>query len=157
MMQRYRRHLSCRQGCDLCCQRKFSVTAVEAYNIAAAFRKLPPGQQQMIRQTKSSCTFLVNGSCSIYGSRPLICRTFGLPSIHRTPEDQPELSWCELNFTAVEEGFALQPDGIIDIDTLNLKLSGVNALFLRESGNAVERFAMDEIPEIEGELPENTE
>ena len=149
MTQRYKAHLVCRKGCDLCCQRKFTVSAVEAYNIAALFHRLPAAVQAAIRQRKESCTFLIKGACSVYESRPIICRTYGLPSLHRNDKSEGEISWCELNFTNVTSDFAFQADGIIDIDTLNVKIEGVNQLFLKESGSSQQRIAMDEIPNLD--------
>src|SRR5207247_2457812 len=122
MMQRYKAHLMCRKGCDLCCQRKFSVSAVEAYNLAKRFRGLPAAVQRAVRKEKQSCAFLVNGACSVYAARPVICRTYGLPALHRNEKAEGEISWCELNFTNVPNDFAFQADGIIDINTLNVKI-----------------------------------
>jgi Fe-S-cluster containining protein len=149
MVRRYKTHLTCKKGCDLCCQRKFSVSVVEAYNIATLFRQLPVRLQRAVREPKSSCAFLVNGACSAYEARPVICRTYGLPSLHRNEETQAELSWCELNFTNVPDDFAFQADGIIDLDTLNAKIAGVNSLFLKESGLSQKRISMDEIPDLD--------
>lgn len=129
MTRRYKAHLACRKGCDLCCRRKFTVSALEAHNIAIRFRQLPAALQRAVRKRKSSCTFLVQGACSVYESRPVICRTYGLPSLHRNEAEEGEISWCELNFTNVSDDFEFQADGIIDIDTLNVKLEGVNKLF----------------------------
>lgn len=149
MVSRYKSHLACRKGCDLCCQRKFTVSAVEAYNIGLAFRQLDARTQQEIRKKKDSCTFLVNGACSVYASRPMMCRTFGLPSLHRNENQEGEISWCNLNFTNVLENFSFAADGIIDVDTLDTKLAGINKLFLTEAGLMRERIAMDEIPKLD--------
>ncbi len=87
----------------------------------------------------------------MYDSRPIICRTFGLPSLHRDEKDEGVIDWCELNFTSVEPTLQFQADGIIDIDTLNTKLAGVNGLFVKESEFADERTAMDDIPGIDSD------
>jgi hypothetical protein len=58
-------------------------------------------------------------------------------------------SWCELNFTNVSGDFAFQADGIIDIDTLNVKIEGVNRLFPKESGLTQQRISLDEIPDLD--------
>jgi Fe-S-cluster containining protein len=145
----YREHLSCRKGCDLCCQRKISVSAVEAYNIATAFEQLPAEVQANIRKAKGTCAFLIDGACSIYAERPAICRTFGLPSLHRNESQEGVISWCELNFTQVGEEFEFAAEGIIDVDTLNLKIAGVNSLFLKESGTTAERISLDDIPNLD--------
>ncbi len=152
MTARYRTHLACKKGCDLCCQRKLTVTAVEAYNMAIAYRHLPPAPQQRVREPKSSCAFLLGDACAIYESRPVICRTFGMPSLHRNENGEGVLTWCDLNFTDVGENFEIQADGIIDIDTLNTKLAGVNGLFQKESGLEAERIAMDDIPNLDTSL-----
>jgi Fe-S-cluster containining protein len=149
MVQRYKAHLACKKGCDLCCQRKFSVSAVEAYNIASLFRQLPAAVQRAVRKPKASCAFLVNGACSVYEARPVICRTYGLPSLHRNEKTEAEISWCELNFTDVPGDFAFQADGIIDIDMLNMKLEGVNGLFMKESGSGEERIPLDDVPNLD--------
>ena len=72
-----------------------------------------------------------------------------MPSLHRNENADAEISWCELNFTNVGDDFAFQADGIIDIDTLNAKLAGVNTLFMKESGSDQERIPMDEIPKLD--------
>ena len=149
MVQRYKPHLACRKGCDLCCQRKFSISGVEAYNVAALFRQLPAAVQRAVRKRKSSCTFLVDGACTVYEARPVICRTYGLPSLHRNEKTEAEISWCELNFTDVPADFGFQADGIIDLDTLNAKVAGVNKLFLKEARLSQERIPMDEIPDLD--------
>ena len=115
----------------------------------ALFRQLPAAVQRAVRKRKSSCTFLVDGACTVYEARPVICRTYGLPSLQRNEKSEAEISWCELNFTNVQDDFAFQADGIIDIDTLNAKLAGVNSLFLKESGSDQERIPMDEVPKLD--------
>jgi len=149
MVRRYQAHLMCRKCCYLCCQRKFTVSAIEAYHIATLFHQLPAAVQRAVRKRKQSCTFLIKGACSVYESRPIICRTYGLPSLHRNQQAEGEISWCELNFTEVPNDFAFKADGIVDIDTLNVKIEGVNSLFLKESGLSQQRIAMDEIPDID--------
>ena len=149
MIKRYRTNLMCRKGCDLCCRRKFSVSAVEAYSIAALFHELPAAVRQAVRKPKQSCAFLLDGACSVYDSRPVICRTYGLPSLHRNEKGDGEISWCELNFTNAPGDFAFQVDGILDIDTLNVKLEAVNRLFLKEAELSQERVPMDEIPNLD--------
>jgi Fe-S-cluster containining protein len=155
MTNRYKQQLACRKGCDLCCRRRFSVAAVEAYNIALAYRQLPSQVQQRVGETTDACAFLIEGACSIYESRPAICRTFGLPSLHRNEQEEAVISWCELNFTNTGEDFEFQADGIIDIDTLNTKIAGVNGLFLKESGLTVERIALEDVPKLDTSILES--
>ena len=91
----------------------------------------------------------MKGTCSIYESCPIICRTYGLPSLHRNEKSDGEISWCEQNFTKVPGDFAFKADDIIDIDTLNVKIEGVNRLFLKESGLGRQRIPLDEIPDLD--------
>jgi hypothetical protein len=72
-----RGRLQCRRGCHDCCVDGLSVFEVEARRIRRAHPRLlasgrphPPG----------ACAFLADdGACRIYGERPYVCRTQGLP------------------------------------------------------------------------------
>jgi Fe-S-cluster containining protein len=85
----------CRKGCTSCCM-DFSIFPVEFFTIAETLK----GKE--INYNKSAgegeCPMLVDGLCSIYESRPFICRSHGLPLLSMG-EDGWELSHCELNFT----------------------------------------------------------
>lgn len=102
---------ACRAGCDRCCQR-FSVFEVEAEPIRRALAELEardPALRERIREQgrdaqSSACALLVDGLCSVYAERPLICRSHGLP-IAVPDADDPEgplhLDHCPLNFQDV--------------------------------------------------------
>ena len=89
-------HLKCAPGCHKCCM-DFSIFPVEFFSIM----KENENKQVNIRKIadEGECWFLTKGLCSIYESRPLICRTHGLP-LMSMGEDDWELSYCELNFTS---------------------------------------------------------
>jgi hypothetical protein len=99
---------ACRAGCDQCCQR-FAVFEVEAAPIRRALAELElrdPALRERIREQgrdlqSSACALLVDGLCSVYAERPLICRSHGLPIAVPDPE-QPDgpltLDHCPLNF-----------------------------------------------------------
>ena len=57
---------------------------------------------------------------------------------HRTPPD-----------------FEFAPDGMLDVDTLNVKLAAVNRLFMEETGSVDVRVEMDEVPDIDPDLLES--
>jgi hypothetical protein len=109
---------ACRAGCDQCCQR-FAVFEVEAAPIRQALAELEasdPAMRERIREQgrdphASACALLVDGLCSVYAERPLICRSHGLPIAAPDPDD-PEgpltLDHCPLNFR--ELGRELRPD-----------------------------------------------
>ena len=65
------------------------------------------------------------------------------------------MSWCELNFTELPPDFAFGSDGVLDVDTLNVKLAAVNRLFMEETGSVDVRVEMDEIPDIDPDLLES--
>ena len=108
-VERSPEQFACRAGCERCCHQRFSVFAVEAAPIRealAALARTDPGLRQRIREQgrdadSSRCALLVDGRCSVYAQRPLICRSHGLPIATADPE-QPEgplrLDHCPLNF-----------------------------------------------------------
>ena len=91
LQARYSKHLACRAGCSGCCRHHLSVFAVEAEEARAAIEILPAqvrasveGQAREVIKREArgepvACPLLVNDRCSIYESRPMICRTQGLP------------------------------------------------------------------------------
>lgn len=123
--------LLCRQGCSLCCQGLFEIGAADVVVIAEALGRLPasrrgeiegraqaivrdsehpdlreasPSEKEAFFEKTSStpCPALdETGACMIYESRPLVCRTFGLPIRDGSNYLGQE---CELNFTQSSEG-----------------------------------------------------
>lgn len=70
--------IACKDGCSHCCHIPVSLTKPEALEIAKAIRvDIAPVVQISDQPTgyDNPCTFLVQGSCSIYEHRPIICRT----------------------------------------------------------------------------------
>jgi hypothetical protein len=86
----------CRRGCTSCCM-DFSIFPVEFFSIAEELK----GKEIKFnsKAKEGECPMLVEGSCSIYPSRPFICRSHGLPLLSMG-DDGWELSHCELNFTS---------------------------------------------------------
>jgi hypothetical protein len=74
---RHRARLHCGRGCHACCVDGLTVFEVEAERIRSKHPELlrdgtphPPG----------ACAFLGDaGECRVYGERPYVCRTQGLP------------------------------------------------------------------------------
>jgi Fe-S-cluster containining protein len=120
--QRRAADLACRSGCSACCEAWLSVSAVEASEIREALAALPLAQRREVRargerelrreaeqEPSARCALLDDeGRCSVYESRPLVCRTQGhalryppgfvpLASVmKRTP--QGDVVWCPLNY-----------------------------------------------------------
>ncbi len=145
----YSKHLVCRAGCSGCCHHHLSVFPVEAGAVREALEALPAeifkriesqaldALDKELRGEPVACPLLVDDRCSIYESRPLICRTQGLPlliKIDDRPEEPGEVDFCPLNFTlpaAVED---LDEEHLVPLDAINLKLAMVNLQYCRENG-----------------------
>ena len=105
-------HLKCKAGCDQCCL-NFGVFPVEYYAIKKELE-------------------VTVGKCTIYDSRPVICRTHGLPLLQMDMDGENwELSCCEFNFTDFPlENF--NTDNSILQDKLNSQLFLINKEFINE-------------------------
>ncbi len=121
-------HLNCKKGCDLCCM-AISVFPIEFYAIKAEL-DLETLSDLPVRASDEDCRFLVDHSCKIYESRPVICRTHGLPLLYMSlDDDEYELSCCELNFTE----FDLQDfdeENTYPMDRINSRLYQINKNFV---------------------------
>lgn len=148
LSSRYARHLVCRSGCSGCCHHHLSVFAVEAVALRKAVETLPPDIRAVIEEQAReviefeakdesvACPMLVEDRCAIYESRPLICRTQGLPlliQIEDAPENgEAEVDFCPLNFAAPNATDDLDENHLVPLDELNLQLAVVNLQFCRE-------------------------
>lgn len=121
LRERHSQHMRCGPGCSACCFTDITVFASEAVEILRWLGALDPGRKDELRRcreappesgldpagvSRPSCAFLVQGRCTIYPVRPLICRTQGLPLLLESSIDGEKLSMdvCPLNFT--------QPDSL---------------------------------------------
>ncbi|MEP7337508.1 MAG: YkgJ family cysteine cluster protein [Acidobacteriota bacterium] len=150
LSSQYARHLACRAGCSGCCHHHLSVFAVEAAAVREAIEALPKETGAAIEQQAReviereagnqpvACPLLVEDRCSIYESRPLICRTQGLPLLLEAEDGEAEIDFCPLNFTAPDAiddlTQATDVANFVPLDDLNLKLALVNLQFCREQG-----------------------
>jgi Fe-S-cluster containining protein len=155
--------MKCGSGCATCCSTRFSVTLVEAANIAAGLEHMSEEKLRRLRDRaisgdKTKCGALDDlGRCEIYEVRPLICRSHGAPIRHVAEHEGhklPIVECCPLNF---DEGAAL--DGVPEADifdqtTMSTILGAVDAAFSAEvdvpAGTRIELadilVAPDEIP-----------
>jgi Fe-S-cluster containining protein len=105
---------------------------VEAFALAAAVRDLPPADGEALRirartaESDGTCPLLGNGLCLLYNSRPLICRTHGLPLL-LTEENRQLVDYCPENFRDIP---SLPGNAVIGLDQLNATLTAVNALVI---------------------------
>ncbi len=77
---------------------------------------------------------LVDDACAIYPSRPLICRTQGLPLLIEAEDGEQEVVFCPLNFTAPDAVDDLDEEHLVPLDAINLKLALINLQSCREKG-----------------------
>jgi Fe-S-cluster containining protein len=124
-------HLQCGRGCTFCCYGLFEIGAADVAVIADGLSRLHPKRRAMIirkaeeiieatshpdlressrkekeaffnRTASTPCPNLSDaGECMIYDSRPLVCRTFGLP-IRDGKRYIGDI--CDLNFTEASDG-----------------------------------------------------
>ena len=127
--------LNCRAGCADCCM-GFSVLAIEAEQISQAFKTLPKETRQQIssqagKDTKK-CPLLINGLCTVYENRPIICRTHGLPLAYINEEQQAiEVSVCPLNFTP---DYEFTQEQLLFMDEFNSELFALNRKYCEDQG-----------------------
>lgn len=125
-------HLECKAGCDLCCM-DYGILPVEFFSILDEL-KSDNFQKESLKEMpadESFCVFLQNHVCAIYKSRPIICRTHGLPLLFTNEDGEWQLSACELNFTQFNfEKFTI--DNTYPQDKYNSKLFLLNRDFVAE-------------------------
>lgn len=74
--------LACRAGCALCCSRTIVVTQPPFAIFALYYaRNTDAGEAyahaaERLQKGGTDCSFLAEGSCSIYPARPLVCRLY---------------------------------------------------------------------------------
>ena len=110
--------MKCAPGCSACCQAQLTVSDVEAALLTEGIALLDSASLARLRARGAAahaagpCAFLEeDGRCAVYASRPLVCRTQGLPMRYDeglTPEQtfgksekNEPLTWCPLNFTCL--------------------------------------------------------
>ena len=129
VLSAYPQHFACRAGCDRCCQSERTVSDVEHASLTEAVAALPPlTRARLAEQTSAGCSLLLDGQCSVYADRPLICRSHGLPLMMEGRRDT-----CPLNFKdlAIE---ALPQQDVLSVEALTTVLVAVNKLFCEEQG-----------------------
>lgn len=90
-------YICCKEGCSLCCKTGvYPATETEFLYVKFALEKLDIAVREKIlakievlkenkmlengdRDWVYECPFLIDNKCAVYNSRPLVCRTFGLP------------------------------------------------------------------------------
>ena len=123
-------HINCRAKCCLCCV-NLSVFPVEFQAIKA---ELTARSAELSFDEAAACGFLKEQLCILYASRPLICRTHGLPIVFLNDEvDPPQyaVDFCPENFIG-DSGAEVEfnPDNILNIDEMNEELFAINQRYV---------------------------
>lgn len=106
--------IRCSAGCSDCCYHVFSIRGIEADWISKALAQMELDvrrgletrareylRERLVPATRLPCPALVDGVCSIYEFRPLMCHRFGMPLYN--PDKPGRIFACELNFGDGEE------------------------------------------------------
>jgi uncharacterized protein len=144
--QRRASDLACGAGCSACCEAWLTTNATEAAAIRRGLTELEPsartrvrqrGLEQQARERSGSaaprCAMLEDdGTCAIYESRPLVCRTQGhalrypvgfIPaSAVRARTANGEVTYCPLNYTSQPPG----PEDVLDTERVDLILAVID-------------------------------
>ncbi len=140
--------MACRSGCSACCRVQLTVCDVEAALVREGLAMLDADARTRLDARLdaegAACVFLEgDGRCAVYASRPLVCRTQGLPLRYPTGTLPVEatlargrgtgepITWCPLNFTQASPG----ADDVLDAARVDAML----ALSNREAGGHPER------------------
>jgi hypothetical protein len=145
---RYPGELACRAGCDDCCKRALTVTAIEAAAVSAAVRGADAAVRARLAERAqhplpSRCVALEDdGRCAVYGARPVVCRSHGLalrfeePTADPARRSLPIIDACHKNFTSRAPA-TLDPDCILDQTTLSTLVAALDAA--RSDAHGTER------------------
>lgn len=124
--------ITCHEGCSSCCTH-LSLFPVEAEALAQALTEASEELCERIRNRARTadaeqCPLLEQNRCLLYASRPVICRTHGLPVL-LNEEGGGRVDLCRLNGQGLE---TLEPADILDLERLNALLSTINNLFVQQ-------------------------
>jgi uncharacterized protein len=126
--------ITCSEGCSSCCT-SITVFPVEAAAMREALENLPDQQAEKIHRhiaehaDDERCPLLLHHRCMLYESRPIICRTHGLPIIY-TADGQRNSDCCPLNLTETE---SVSGSSVVDLDKLNTLLVAVNSIYMSQT------------------------
>jgi len=153
----YKEDIICKKECCSCCT-AITLFPVEFFAIKHEINNtLSLSDFNNIKQNQD-CIFLEKSICKIYDSRPIICRTQGVPLLYFSDKlENYTLSFCDKNFTSCTEAFEFNTEYSIDLDKLNSSLYKLNKEFMKEIGlenNMDKRIQISLLPSC---ISENTD
>jgi uncharacterized protein len=143
----------CKRGCAKCCVHGLTLLPLEADYI----RKNVSLKNVVSNTKKSECVFLKNDVCQIYQHRPVLCRTQGYPLLYRDDNsDKVGVSYCDLNFKKIKDGFKFDGQRIINMNKVNTILYAINLEYLKSIGKIDElraaRVPMKELLNLDKQI-----
>ncbi len=179
LRKRFAVEITCHLGCTGCCQQHLSVFDVEADALRELLGRLPSATRERLRdraraalareadladvppplatefppnpETTVPCPALVDGACSVYDARPVICRTHGFPLLYVDEEAQEALlDVCPLNFSESPDDLeALTENDLFEMNIINERLARANIEHVKTTTgdvrNAARRRSIAEI------------
>lgn len=119
-------YVACKRGCNHCCHIQVAITRTEAQllgsriGVQPSAMKTPRLRPQDSYSYQTPCTFLENGECSIYDSRPLACRKHASFEANEEPCRLTDQAGNHLNAKIAIPNFP----GIVDAFNVVMKLVG---------------------------------
>lgn len=114
MFEAQKTFIKCKKGCAYCCREgEYPLSELEYINMMLYYNELPDDLKTRVddniinllkkaREKMYECPFLVDGICSVYPARGIICRTFGLISFDE--KEKKRIPFCvnlNLNYSEV--------------------------------------------------------
>lgn len=163
MFEAQKPFIKCKKGCAYCCREgEYPVSELEYINMMFYYNELDDNIKDRVnehiatllkkqRKRMYECPFLVDGECTIYPARAIICRTFGLISYDE--KDKKRIPFCvnlDLNYANVYDKTSKQIT-VENLDNAEPLAYNIGRKFLRS--NKIERefdiFFGDDKPLVE--------
>jgi Fe-S-cluster containining protein len=130
--KQHQNQMACQKGCSMCCEslRLFPLELAAIRQELGETMLSLPGKK--FRLNPKACRFLVNDACTIYASRPIICRTQGLPLLYENKQGTGfEFSTCSLNFKEVAIQ-SFNQDNALFMSPFNSRLFLLNQQYVKQ-------------------------
>jgi hypothetical protein len=134
--------MQCGPGCSDCCRARLSITRVEERFLRRGLAKMAESERaELARRAEDArremCPALdPQGRCQVYDSRPLICRSFGVPLRRRREViviNPPVIDVCDLNFVDIPVKTLSDAD-VLDQTSLEVAVSEIDADYCERHG-----------------------
>jgi hypothetical protein len=138
IQRKYSGHIVCHKGCGCGC-RNISIFPIEALSLADALQAQPKAVIAKVRSRAASasfwdCPLMEDRACSMYASRPIICRTHGFP-LQTIYNERLSIGYCHHNFKNMS---SIPDDAVIDLDHINGTLRAINASAVNKLGHVLQ-------------------